>query len=172
MFPIHNFFSLPFGLRWSHLGHLPSQASETFEARFMYFWDSIARNITLSCHPRGIVSNMCGAFWEPNITCNLVHAWLHPIYEMLRQNPGMDGDEQAYHRSLLTACAARRPSVASFLLGATLTGLMSFILHISPGSGCCCMVSLVAELYTEFQDTTSPFLKALCPEQLSGGFFI
>lgn len=127
--PIHNLYGLPVNYQWSQLNHLPHQYSETLDFRSEFFWDRIAQHITLSCHPKGIMSNLCGAFWEPDVPCNVVHAWFHAF---LPKSPVTDyfSTKDAFHRALVTDCAARRPNIACYFLGAILTDLMPLVVHL------------------------------------------
>ncbi|GMG00617.1 unnamed protein product [Aspergillus oryzae] len=37
--------------------------------------------MTLSCSPEVMISTLCGSFWQPDIPCNMVSQWLHPVLE-------------------------------------------------------------------------------------------
>lgn len=48
-------------------------------------WSSLYEELpyymTLSCSPEVVLSTLCGSFGEPEVPCNLVAPWLHPLFE-------------------------------------------------------------------------------------------
>jgi len=91
---------------------------KNFKEDFHYY-------ITMGCNPRGIMSNLCGLFWERGVPCNLVSAWLHPPLEEMPQDSQRD---PSYIESLVKICAIRNPKIATLWLGAALSGLVLTIL--------------------------------------------
>ena len=85
--------------------------------------------ISLSCNPHVVVSSLCGMFWEPNIPCNLVSSWLHPILVELPKANGIAYKPGFYYELLAIACCIRRPRISSLWLGAVISGLTPFILE-------------------------------------------
>lgn len=130
LLPVHNHYSLPANLDSELLHRLRDQNIRlSFDDRQIEsFEDNLSIYLTLGCHPRGILSNLCGIFWEPNVPCNLVSAWLYPPLELLPCIPGIDGSKHRYHEVLVRECALRRPNITSLFLGACITGLISLVL--------------------------------------------
>ena len=83
--------------------------------------------MALSCNFHVTTSSLCGVFWEPGITCNLVSPWLHPVLNELREKLTSDGSP-TYTETLCIMCALRRPSLAALWLGATLSGLAPMVI--------------------------------------------
>lgn len=39
--------------------------------------------MTLSCNTRGIEALLSGAFFDPQVSCNLVSSWIEPIFDVI-----------------------------------------------------------------------------------------
>lgn len=127
MVPVHNYYGLPVRLQQELLQKkLHGENTRTpFNSRQVEdFWNDLSYYLTMGYHPRGVMSNLCGMFWEPDIPCNLVSAWLYPPFELLPHAPGIDGDKHCYYVALVRKCALRRPNVAALFLGASLPDLL------------------------------------------------
>ena len=75
------------------------------------------------------MSSLCGGFWEPDIPCNLVHAWLYPPCEQLPTVEGMSGFMQRHREALLMMCVGRQTRLAPLFLGANLSGIMPLVIR-------------------------------------------
>lgn len=77
--------------------------------------------ITLSCGPEVLMSTLCGSFWEPEVPCNLVSPWLHPVL-----NEVLDGasPNKSHGQEILALIGAiRRPNLSALWIGAIASGL-------------------------------------------------
>ncbi|PYI11334.1 hypothetical protein BO78DRAFT_382624 [Aspergillus sclerotiicarbonarius CBS 121057] len=129
MLPVHNFYGIPVNLQWQLIDDACFPRVYRHDDQLEIFWSNIQRYLSLCGHPRGIMSNLCGGFWEPDIPCNLVHAWLYPPFEHLPTVEGISGSMQRHHEALLRVCVGRRPKLAPLFLGANLSGVMSLVLR-------------------------------------------
>lgn len=86
--------------------------------------------ISLSCCPELIMSTLCGMFWEPDVPCNLVSPWLHPILSEVRDAETIAAKPGSYHEILGIICGFRRPQICSLWLGAVISGLTPKILRL------------------------------------------
>ena len=74
--------------------------------------------MTLSTNTWGMRSTLCGTFFNPDIPCNLVSAWLNPafaIIDPLLKESNMD--------KLAVVLGRRQPRLASLWLGAIIMGV-------------------------------------------------
>ncbi|KAJ5151682.1 hypothetical protein N7492_009977 [Penicillium capsulatum] len=77
--------------------------------------------ITLSCSPETMMSALCGSFWEPDVPCNLVSPWLHPVlHEVVGRTSSTVGQNQEI---LALIGAIRRPHLGALWIGAVASGL-------------------------------------------------
>ncbi|KAL1983795.1 hypothetical protein VTN96DRAFT_9881 [Rasamsonia emersonii] len=130
LLPVHNLYGSPVKIQWQRLHQLHRQnGGVSLDKQLENFRNNLPYYMTLGCHPRGIMSNLCGVFWEPDIPCNLAHAWLYAPLDLLPRAPGVDGVETLYHDVLIRDCALRRPNIASLFLAASLTNLMPMVLR-------------------------------------------
>ena len=129
MLPTNNIYGLPVNIQWQLIDNSRFQSSETNNNQLQPFWDNIAHYLSICCHPRGMVSNLCGGFWEPGIPCYMAHAWLYPPCRKLPDIPGISGSAHLYHEALLRVYVARRPNMGFLFLGACLTGVIPLVLH-------------------------------------------
>ncbi|KAJ5793953.1 hypothetical protein N7457_000552 [Penicillium paradoxum] len=74
--------------------------------------------MTLSSSPWTTMQSMCSVFFNPDIPCNLVAAWINPAFAII--NPLV---KQGNLVHLLSSLSARQPRVASLWLGATILGI-------------------------------------------------
>lgn len=102
--------------------------------------------MALSSNTWGLRSLLCSTFFNPDIECNLVSAWLNPTFAVL--------DSVSLRKSLLAAILANRhPRRGILWLGAILTDLASSVLRdIRAGM---IALDLQASAWTE---TTQTFL--------------
>ncbi|KAH6702012.1 hypothetical protein BKA61DRAFT_646888 [Leptodontidium sp. MPI-SDFR-AT-0119] len=80
--------------------------------------------MTLSCSRRGIESLLCNTFFDPHIPCNLVSAWIQPIFEVL--DPLIARKD--YH-VLAMVLGRQQPKAAGLWAGAIITGMARSILQ-------------------------------------------
>jgi hypothetical protein len=79
--------------------------------------------MTLSCSPEVVMSTLCGSFWEPEVPCNLVAPWLHPLLnEVIQQDEKSPTVSQDYETLALIE-AIRRPNIGALWIGAAVGGL-------------------------------------------------
>lgn len=82
----------------------------------------IPKCMTLSSNALGLRSLLCSTFFNPDIECNLVSAWLNPAFAVIDLiSPGTS--------SLATLLANRQPRLGFLWLGAILTDLAKSILR-------------------------------------------
>lgn len=81
--------------------------------------------MTLSCSPDVMISTLCGSFWEPDVPCNLVSQWLHPVLEQVF----CDDEEGKGQEVFALIGAIRRPSVSALWIGAAASGICPKLLQ-------------------------------------------
>lgn len=129
-FPTHNFprvtieLPLPTVTR-GQVGHFSKGRSID---NFLSIDNDIPSFMALSCNSSVVMSSVCGSFWEPDVTCNLVSPWLHPVLEEIPEAPGISGSPERYHEIIAVMCGIRRPRLSGLWIGAALTGLVPTIL--------------------------------------------
>ncbi|RDL36048.1 uncharacterized protein BP5553_06660 [Venustampulla echinocandica] len=74
--------------------------------------------MTLSCSRRGIQSLICNTFFDPHIPCNLVSAWVQPIFEVL--DPLIAKKD---YTVLAMVLGRQRPNIVALWTGAIVTGM-------------------------------------------------
>jgi hypothetical protein len=80
--------------------------------------------LTLSSNRRGMQSLLNSTFFASEVSCNLVSAWLQPVFDII--DPIMNvGD----YRTLAMITTKRQPKLAGLWLGAILTGAVKRILQ-------------------------------------------
>ena len=129
LFPTHNYhgkiIQLPLPAEIAGLDDAPVR-------QILPEWNVVTEElpfyIALSCNPEVVISSLCGMFWEPNVPCNMVSPWLHPIlYEVpeareIAESPGF------YHEILALICDFRTPEITPLWLGAVASGLTETVL--------------------------------------------
>ncbi|TVY47707.1 hypothetical protein LOCC1_G002816 [Lachnellula occidentalis] len=111
--------------------------------------------MTLSCSRRGIESLLCNTFFDPHIPCNLVGAWIQPIFEVL--DPLIANKD---YKVLAMVLGRQQPKVAALWTGAIITGMERSILqHCRHGF---IAIDILAAAWT---NTTQTFL-SLDPQPL------
>ncbi|MCJ1386666.1 hypothetical protein MMC17_009792 [Xylographa soralifera] len=90
--------------------------------------DELPYYMALSCNHNVITSSLCGVFWEPDIPCNLVSPWLHPVMKEVPIREDIMNLTGRYHEILAIMCAIRRPKLSALWLGAVISGLATIIL--------------------------------------------
>ncbi|KAJ5910969.1 uncharacterized protein N7473_000272 [Penicillium subrubescens] len=87
--------------------------------------------ITLSCSPEVIISALCGSFWKPDVPCNLVSSWLHPV---LNEVLGIASFTMGHDQGILALVGAiRRLGLSALWIGAVASGLGPVVLK---NAGC------------------------------------
>ncbi|TVY87979.1 hypothetical protein LAWI1_G007143 [Lachnellula willkommii] len=80
--------------------------------------------MTLSCRKRGIESLLCSTFFDPHIPCNLVSAWIQPIFEVL--DPLIAKKD---YKVLAMVLGRQQPKFAVLWTAAIITGMARSILQ-------------------------------------------
>lgn len=80
--------------------------------------------MTLSCNPVGIQSLLCSAFYNNNVKCNLVSAWLRPCFATI--DPLIEHGE---FTKLATLLGNRQPNIAALWLGAIIVGIAKSVIR-------------------------------------------
>lgn len=80
--------------------------------------------MTLSCNIRGLRALLCGSFFDPAVSCNLVSPWMQPVFEII--DPIIAREE---FTSLAMIMSKRQPSLAALWLGAIIFGIEKTILQ-------------------------------------------
>ncbi|GIK04879.1 hypothetical protein Aspvir_008977 [Aspergillus viridinutans] len=78
----------------------------------------LGQYMTLSSNGWGLRSVLCGTFFNADIECNLVSAWLNPAFAVL--DPLIEEDKVPMLTKILTS---RQPNLGSLWLGAMLAGI-------------------------------------------------
>lgn len=85
--------------------------------------------MTLSTNRRGIEALSCGAFFDPQVSCNLVSAWIEPIFEVIDPLVAK-GD----YKTLTIVMGKRQPKLAALWTGAFISGAAKAIFqHVRIG---------------------------------------
>lgn len=95
-------------------------------------YDRLPYYMALSCNFHAVISSLCGMFWEPDVPCNLVSLWLHPVLAELPATFASNNSPN-YMEILSIMCAVRRPSLAPLWLGAVLSDLAPMIVDLVRG---------------------------------------
>lgn len=82
----------------------------------------LPKYMTLSSNTWGIRSVLCSTFFNPDIDCNLVSAWLNPAFAVLKSISPRE-------RSLAVLLANRQPRLGILWLGAIFTDLANSIVR-------------------------------------------
>jgi hypothetical protein len=78
--------------------------------------------MTLSCNRRGMQALLCGSFFDPQVSCNLVSPWFQPILEIIDPLVRV-GD----YEKLAIIMGKRQPKLAALWMGATISGMANVI---------------------------------------------
>ena len=94
-------------------------------------WSTLMNDLpyymTVSCNPDVMMATLCGSFWEPEVPCNLVSPWLHPILdEVVDGASAITADDQEI---IALVGAIRRPNVSALWIGAATSGLVPKVLQ-------------------------------------------
>ncbi|MCJ1345861.1 hypothetical protein MMC31_004070 [Peltigera leucophlebia] len=85
--------------------------------------------MTLSCNTAGIEALLCGAFFDPQVTCNLVSSWIEPIFEVI--DPLVAKSD---YKTLTIVMGKRQPKLAALWTGAFISGVAKNIFpHVRIG---------------------------------------
>ncbi|KAK2811595.1 hypothetical protein FQN50_001937 [Emmonsiellopsis sp. PD_5] len=149
-FPTHNFhgtvIQLPLPAESDSQQKNPSVKPSTPDWHTVN--DLLPYYMTLSCSSDVVISILCGMFWEPDVTCNIVSPWLHPILREIPASPQIAQTPGLFHELLAIICSFRQPQVFPLWLGAVASGLTSTIIrqvargrppldaHAFPWTGC------------------------------------
>lgn len=118
IFPIHNYHGtairlpLPDGNNTQQgIGSVYSTALDWSTVK-----DELPYYMALSCNPEVVISALCGMFWEPNITCNMVSPWLHPILEEIPESQRFSTAPGFYYEILAIMSSFRQPRLFTLWL--------------------------------------------------------
>jgi len=133
LLPTHNYLNLDSTLpcpRTRNSGFLSVKlCSEDLDQLF----NDLPYYITLSCGGDVINSSLCGVFWNPLVSSNLVSPWLQPLWD-LNEMSGIQDASGQYAEVIALICARRAPNIAFLSIGAAISGLTSKILgQVSTG---------------------------------------
>ncbi|KAM5467861.1 hypothetical protein MauCBS54593_005139 [Microsporum audouinii] len=123
MFPSHAHLRAPLALPAPmYMDTQPSAETETSQLQSQALEDSfkvLPNLMTISSAATGIIAALCSVFFEPSIPCNLCSEWLEPLFSII---------SSLETRHLTAMCMLRRPSIGSWWLGSTITGLHRYVL--------------------------------------------
>lgn len=100
------------------VGHSPLSIADLLKEHS----ELLPKYITLSANPWGLRSLLCSTFFNPDIECNLVSAWLNPAFAIVNSISPRQS-------SLAALLANRQPRLGILWLGAILTDLARSILR-------------------------------------------
>ncbi|KAJ5345673.1 hypothetical protein N7452_003677 [Penicillium brevicompactum] len=105
----------------------PCPSIDSMPQSWQRYMEDIDYYMTLSSNAETMWAALCGCFWEPEVPCNLVSPWLHPVVNEVLSSSSMitAGDQEIF----ALICAIRRPSLSALCIGAIMTGLGSKILQ-------------------------------------------
>jgi hypothetical protein len=78
--------------------------------------------MTLSCNTRGMYILLCGLFFDPQVSCNLVSPWFQPILEIISPLVKTRDFEK-----VAIIIGKRQPKLAALWMGATISRITSVI---------------------------------------------
>jgi len=125
-FPMHRYYGteVKLPLPSTHGGETPSSVPGDTPPAWAKLKEELPYYMTLSCSPEIMISTLCGSFWQPDVPCNMVSQWLHPLEEVL----GNTTDSKDQELIALMG-AIRRPSVSALWIGAAASGMVPKLLH-------------------------------------------
>ena len=150
MVPGKRIVSLPFPKNASpaELNEPANESSVSIPGLIAEHGELLPKYMTLSCNPHGLRSLLRCTFFNPNIECNMVSAWLNPAFAVLTSvSPKLDND------ALANILINRNPRLGLLWLGAMFTGLATPILRESKSG--MAAIDLLTSAWTE---TTHTFL--------------
>lgn len=113
-----------------------SSVAPSSHSAFQHKMDTVSKEsrllpyyMSLSCNRREIEALLCGSFFDPEVSCNLVSPWLEPIFEVL--DPLV---ARADYETLAIIMGKRQPKLAALWLGAIISGMhMTIFQHVRLG---------------------------------------
>ncbi|KAJ5584590.1 uncharacterized protein N7459_004390 [Penicillium hispanicum] len=120
-FPMHRYYGTDVELPVprAHGGNIPTVTPDGPSRIWMNMRDDLPYYMTLSCSPEVMISTLCGAFWQPDVPCNMVSQWLHPVLEEVLGDAAEGKDQEL----MALIGAIRRPSVGALWIGAAASGM-------------------------------------------------
>ncbi|EEQ85996.2 uncharacterized protein BDCG_09265 [Blastomyces dermatitidis ER-3] len=89
-------------------------------------WPTVDKELsyymTLSCSLETLTSTLCGMFWEPTVTCNMVSPWLHPILQEIPECPRFSSTPGALLRNPRSHMQLSSTTIFTLWLGAVTSG--------------------------------------------------
>lgn len=119
-FPMHRYYGIDIKLPQprAYGGKTPTTALDGSPV-WMELKKDLPYYMTLSCSPEVMISTLCGSFWQPDVPCNMVSQWLHPVEEVL-----CDVTEGKDQELIALIGATRRPSLGALWIGAAVSGII------------------------------------------------
>ncbi|OQE17584.1 hypothetical protein PENSTE_c020G08481 [Penicillium steckii] len=124
-FPMHRYYGMDVKLPLprAHGAIVPVDILDTSS------WKQVKQELpyymTLSCSPEVMISTLCGSFWQPDIPCNMVSQWLHPVLEEV-----LDDVKETRCQELVAMIGAIcRPTMGAFWIGAAVSGIIPSLLR-------------------------------------------
>ncbi|CAG8960928.1 hypothetical protein HYFRA_00002466 [Hymenoscyphus fraxineus] len=111
--------------------------------------------MTLSCSGRGIEALLCNTFFNPHVPCNLVSAWIQPIFEVL--NPIIAAKD---YDVLAMILGKAKPNIAALWVGALITGMAHPVIQR------CRNGSITIEIHSSAWTNTTQTFMSLNPQRL------
>lgn len=124
-FPMHRYYGtdVKLPLPRAHGGKNP--ATIPGASMWTQFKKELPYYMTLSCSPEVMISTLCGSFWQPDVPCNMVSQWLHPVLEEVLY----DATESKFQELVAMIGAIRRPNLGAFWIGAAVSGISPKLLQ-------------------------------------------
>lgn len=105
----------------AHGGKTPTTPVDGISLMWTDFNEELPYYMTLSCSPEVMMSTLCGSFWEPDVPCNMVSPWLHPVLKEVLGDASAIKDRDQELLALIGVI--RRPSVSALWIRAVISGL-------------------------------------------------
>lgn len=102
----------------------PTVSAHACSDSFSEHADFLPYYMTLSCNTFGMRSLLCSTFFNADVECNLVSAWLGPCLQIV--NPLIKGEDFV---KLATLLAYKQPHVAALWLGAIIIGMAKSVIR-------------------------------------------
>ncbi len=95
LFPTHNYLSVDVALPCSTTTNSRLSTAKLRSEDLNQLYNDIPYYITLSCGGDSINSTLCGVFWNPHVSHNLVSPWLQPLMDS-KGIQGIEGVSERY----------------------------------------------------------------------------
>lgn len=133
LLPTHNYLQVDAALPYPEIHKTGHTAMTIRPDDLDRLFGDLPCYITLSCAVEVIMSSLCGIFWNPDVSCNLVSPWLQPVWD-LRVMKEVQSVSGRYAEVVALICAGRAPSLAFLSIATSISGLTFKILdQVSSG---------------------------------------